>query len=481
MRQIGLEKNKREFHSTKYYVNAVKKETVRTDHPQQRESGQWPPEYRDGLIGTVLKNEDIPYIVICEQVTERGVDNYLIDGIQRVTTIFNYRQGVFKLGNKLENPLIEYQVNRLDEKGKPMRDKSGNLLHDTIVCDIRGKGYKDLPEELQELFDEFQLMEVKHLNCTDDQIGYHLRRYNHAKKMGASQNGITYLDKNIAMRVKKITSTHTFFKDLGNFKPAERNNDTLNRVVLESFMATYFMDRWKSPLKDICFFLNANLQEEMIAVFNKELDSISEVMKETVAEMFTSKNSFLWFVTYHKFCKTGMPSERFIDFMEAFKTHLHGKEWHGKTFDDMNKVSTKKKSCIIEKLQLLEDFMQEFLSTLDEEEGKVGLLDFIKENVKKEAVQEDLELYQDMLDDLILEVNNDTKLLNIENRASLTALVAYACEQDIDVDEWFIQYFKTHASYRKDQKSNFRCMADDLQKFMKKGERNGRKSMAEYI
>ena len=97
MRQIGLEKNKREFHSTKYYVNAVKKETVRTDHPQQRESGQWPPEYRDGLIGTELKNEDIPYIVVCEQVTERGVDNYLIDGIQRVTTIFNYRLGVFQL------------------------------------------------------------------------------------------------------------------------------------------------------------------------------------------------------------------------------------------------------------------------------------------------------------------------------------------------------------------------------------------------
>ena len=272
-----------------------------------------------------------------------------------------------------------------------------------------------------------------------------------------------------------------FFKDLGNFKPAERNNDTLNRVVLESFMAAYFLDRWKSPLKDICFFLNQNLKKEMIATFQQELDSISEVMRESVAEMFTSKNSFLWFVTYHKFCETGMPSERFMDFMEAFKKNLHRKEWHGKSFDDINQVSTKKKSCIIEKLQLLEDFMRRFLFTGKKEEERAGLLDFIKENVNKEAVQEDLALYQDILEDLILEVNHDTKLLEKENRFSLTALVGYACEQDIDVDEWFVEYFRTHTSYRKDQKSNFRCMAEDLQKFMKKGERNGRKSMVEYI
>lgn len=363
MSKIGIERTKRDFHSTKYYVNAIKKETVRTDHPQQRESGQWTPEYRDGLIGTVLKNEDIPYIVVCEQITDNGVDNYLIDGIQRVTTLYNYSVGAFKLGNKMEHPLIEYQVNILDENGNPLRDADGNLLHEVKICDIRGKGFKDLPEELQESFDEYQLMEVKHLDCSDEQIGYHLRRYNHAKKMGASQNGITYLDKKIAMQVKEITTTHTFFKDLGNFKPTERNNDTLNRVVLESIMATYFMDSWKSPLKDICTYLNKNIADDMISKFKAELDSISQVMTDRAAEMFNSKNSFLWFVTYHKFCETGLEPIRFIAYMEAFQETLHCKKWNGSTFDKMNAVSTKKKSCIMEKLQLLEVFMQEYLQS----------------------------------------------------------------------------------------------------------------------
>lgn len=468
MDKIGMEKIKREFHSTKYYVNAVKKETVRTDHPQQRKSGQWATEYRDGLIGTILKNEDIPYIVLCEQVTGRGVDNYLIDGIQRVTTIFNYRVGAFKLGNKVEHPMIEYQINLLDENGRPMRDESGHLLHETVMCDIRGKGYRDLPEELQELFDEYQLAEVKHLNCSDDQIGYHLRRYNHAKKMGASQNGITYLDKKIAMQVKELTSKHTFFKDLGNFKPVERKNDTLNRVVLESIMATYFMEDWKSPLKEICLYLNEHMESHMISVFKEELDFISEVMTDSVAEMFTSKNSFLWFVTLHKFCETGLPMKRFIEFMENFQTEFHCKKWNGTSFDAMNKVSTKKKSYIIEKLQLLEEFMVEFLHIGSEDLKIVGVLEFVKENINGDVTQEDIDFFGDMLEDLTLSVDHNTRLLDQCNRPSLIAMIGYACKRDIDLDEWFVDYFKTHSTYKKNQRENLLFMIKNMKGFMKR-------------
>ena len=146
MQKSGMEKTKRDFHSTKYYVNALDKETVRTDHPLQRSSGQWSEEYRDGLIGTVLKNEDIPYIVICEQILADVIKNYLIDGIQRITTIYNYRRNVFKLGNKVENPLVEYETIKVDEKGNNLRDEDGELIRETVVFDIRGKYYKDLPK-----------------------------------------------------------------------------------------------------------------------------------------------------------------------------------------------------------------------------------------------------------------------------------------------------------------------------------------------
>ena len=473
---IRMEKTKRDFHSTTYYVNAVRNETVKTNHPQQRESGQWTPEYRDGLIGTILKNEDIPYIVICEQITDKGIDNFLIDGIQRITTIYNYRKGLFKLGKKVERPVIEYETNVLDENGKKKRDDDGDLIREIKGCDIRGKGYEDLPRELQEIFDEYQLMEVKHLNCSDEQIGYHLRRYNHARKMGASQNGITYLDKKIAMRVKEITATHTFFKDLGNFTPTEKNNDTLNRVVLESMMSTYFIDCWKSPLRDISSYLNEHLEEEMLTCFEKELDSISAVMTKKAANMFTSKNSFLWFTVYHKFAETGLDAGRFVEFMEEFNNSLHCKKWNGKTFDSMNKVSTKKKSSIIEKLQLLEVFMREYLSAdVIETESKTDVLKFLKTTVNAKVGREDMEFYNDILEDLTLNVDNTSSLLDKCNRPSLIAVVGYACDHDLDLDAWIVEFFQSNSTYMKDQKENFLYMKEHLLNYCQSAVNSGKK------
>ena len=461
MCMVRKEKTKRDFHSTKYYVNALDKETVRTDHPLQRSSGQWGEEYRDGLIGTVLKNEDIPYIVICEQIMEDVIKNFLIDGIQRITTIYNYRRNAFKLGNKVENPIVEYEIIKTDENGNNLRDEDGELIREIVECDIRGKYFRDLPKELQEAFDEYQIMEVKHLNCSDERIGYEIRRYNHAKNMGASQSGITYLNSNIAEEVKNITN-HTFFKDVGNFTKAEKKNDTFSRIILESIMATYFLNKWKSPLKDICSFMNENIDNNMLSEFKNGLDEITCVMSEEVAKMFTSKNSFLWFATYNKFLKLGFKTNRFIEFMEDFNKNLITKKWNGETFEELNKVSTKKKSMIIKKLQLLEEFMNEFLLIKKEDLEEIDVLEFIKENIKPDANLEDIRFYEEMLEELTLEVDNGSKLLEKHNQTSLILIVAYACENDIDLDDWIVEWFKSNKMYFLNQKKNFLHMKESV-------------------
>ena len=466
MQKSGMEKTKRDFHSTKYYINALDKETVRTDHPLQRSSGQWSEEYRDGLIGTILKNEDIPYIVICEQILDDVIKNYLIDGIQRITTIYNYGRNAFKLGSKVENPFVEYEIIKKDDEGNNLRDENGELIRETVVCDIRGKYYRDLPKELQEVFDEYQVMEVKHLNCSDERIGYEIRRYNHTKNMGASQSGITYLNTNIAEQVKDITN-HTFFKDMGNFTKTEKKNDTFSRIILESIMATYFLDKWKSPLKDICVFMNESLDNNMLSTFRNQLDEIVSVMSDEVNEMFTSKNSFLWFVTYNKFTKLGLEPERFIEFMEEFNKNLANKDWNGETFTELNKVSTKKKNLIIVKLQLLEEFMYEFLHINKVDLEEVDTLDFIKENVNSDTIQEDIDFYNDILNDLTLNVNNNTQLLEEHNIPSLLAIVAYSCKEDINIDDWFVDFFKNNNTYIRNQKENYLKMKTSLEDYIK--------------
>ena len=77
-----------------------------------------------------------------------------------------------------------------------------------------------------------------------------------------------------------------------------------------------------------------------------------------------------------------------------------------------------------------------------------------------------MKLYSDILDGLTLEVDNNTNLLSENNRPSLLALVGYACENDIDLDEWIKQWFFANTTYLLDQRENYEIMKDNLSKYM---------------
>ena len=99
------------------------------------------------------------------------------------------------------------------------------------------------------------------------------------------------------------------------------------------------------------------------------------------------------------------------------------------------------------------------------------LLDFVRNNVFKGITNEDLEFYRIVLDDLTVEVDNNSKLLEQQNIKSLTALVAYSSVKDIDLEEWIADYFKRNTTYYKNQKENYLYMVKDLNHFIKrKGE-----------
>ena len=78
-------------------------------------------------------------------------------------------------------------------------------------------------------------------------------------------------------------------------------------------------------------------------------------------------------------------------------------------------------------------------------------------------VLENMEVYNETLDGLAEKTIRDgSKLLNIENRKSLLALVAYSYERDVDLDEWLEQYAAKNNMYFPDQRKNFFHMKKDF-------------------
>lgn len=343
--------------------NMFERGELRKDHPLQRKPDQWNKNDKDGLIVTVIRQEDVDSIKLCEQLGTGGVVLWVIDGLQRLTVLNSYKNGAFKIGNQVEMPVVSFQRVRKDGKGRLRKDEYGSYVYETITYDLRGKSYRDLPVELKERFDNYKIDVVKHLDCTDEEIGYHIRRYNKQKSMNASQNAVTYMD-NIAGEVKKISMNSRFLKDYGTYSAKERSNGTMERIVMESVMCMFHLDQWRKQSKKMGAFLNEKSSKEEFEKLEKNLCRLEKICTEELNMVFTSKDSFIWFTLFDRFTVLGIEDKKFARFLAAFKAGLYREKINGEAFYEIGRNgSTKDKAVIVKKLAYLETLMITFLQT----------------------------------------------------------------------------------------------------------------------
>lgn len=441
---------------------------LRKDHPLQRKPGRWNNSDRDGLVATVLKDEDIDSIKVCEQLTENGVILWVIDGLQRLTTLNSYLNNGFKIGSSVEFPVVTYQAARRDSGGNLIKDEYGSYAYELLKYDLRGKFYKDLPIELKEKFNNYKIDMVKHLNCTDEEIGYHIRRYNKQKSMNGSENAVTYMD-NIAKEVKRISINNQFFKN-DTYRQLERNNGTIERVVTESVMCMFHFDAWKKQSKKMGEFLNKHSNKQEFDRLNENLNRLATIYKDDYKDIFTSKDSFIWFTLFNKFIEMGFEDKRFSEFIDYFKiNNLSEKEINGATFCEVDKnKSTKDKAVIGKKLDILETLLIGFLNSETKPVEKIDLESFVADvlNLDKQVIHDDMNFYNSSLDDLTGKTIKDgSKLLSEENRASLLAMMVYSYQEEVDLDKWLTDYAAKNQMFYADQKRNFLNMKDDFEHY----------------
>lgn len=466
---IGRDKTKKDTYMLKTLLNMFKRKQIDKNHPLQRKPDQWTDEAKSGLVATIIKGEDVDSIKICEQILN-SVEFilWLIDGLQRLTVLEEFRNNAFKIGKALEMPFVYYQK----------ENKNGEM--ETIEYDLRGKFFKDLPEELQDAYDSYAIDVVKHLDCTDEEVAYHIGRYNRQTSMNTNQKNILPMYK-VAKFIKIISDNNVFFKECSTCTEIEKRKGVIDRVVSESIMTMFHLDRWAKG-KTMSKYLNENASEEEFKIFEDELNRLSKIVdKKTTGQLFNSKNSFIWFTVFHKFTSYEISDDRFRDFLIAFQDNLHTKtfnEYDNESFDtyDSNR-STKDKKVVLAKLDMLDKLMREYLHIEDTEiivsaeELEITNEDFISKvvDIPIEDVKQDMSFYETTLDDMETETIKDgSKLLDVANRLSLLAMVAYSYKNDVDIEEWLKDYAANNNMYIKDQKKNFLIMVESLKQYQQK-------------
>ena len=464
---LGRDKTKKDTYMVKTLLNMFKRKQLNKNHPLQRKADQWTDEAKSGLVATVIKGEDIDSIKICEQIlSSTEFILWLIDGLQRLTVLESYRNNAFKIGKSLEMPYVYYQKENED----------GEM--ETIKYDLRGRYFEDLPEELQDAFDSYAIDVVKHLDCSDEEVAYHIGRYNRQTSMNTNQKNILPMYK-VAGFIKKISDNNVFFEECGSYTEIEIRKGVVDRVVSESIMTMFHLDNWTKG-KTMSKFLNENATQKEFEIFESELDRLSKIIdKKTTGKLFNSKNSFIWFAAFHKFTRYGVDDYKFKDFLIAFQNDLHSKtfeEYDNDSFDTYeNNKSTKDKKVVLAKLDMLDKLMREYIHIdeveLSEETKTITPETFVSDMVDMpvEKVKEEMECYEETLDCLENNTIRDgSKLLEMDNRISLLAMVAYSYKNDVDLDDWMEDYAASNNTYFMDQRKNYSHMINDFKQYQKR-------------
>ena len=440
----------------------------------QRKPFQWSNEERNRYICRILSNLPIPEIILCEQNVKGMTISHLIDGLQRLSYAEAFKENHFKVGETgAERHLIQYREYIHDENGNRVLDEDGIPEFELKVCDIVGKSYKDLPDELKKRFNNFNINVTKFFNCTNEQIADHIRDYNNHSAMNNEQSGIVSISTDTARKIKTITEKCGFLKNCGKYTTTNRIKGKLDRMVAEMIMLLFHPNDWKSNVKATYKYLDENAKQEEFDTLSSELDMLESVIEnagDDINAMFTTTYTPMWVAVFHNFLTSGKDLHNFVDFLNAYNSELKDTEVNGVSMADFKDQQSKKKATITGKVDLLIQLMNDYLhiNTTETENDNTELsddtiLNFVKENYKPDANEDDISFYSDLVDDC---VKIDEPVYK-ECHAALIALMAYACSQDKDQDfEKWIDNYKTKSDFSPSQKTNFTYMKRSFDNYL---------------
>ena len=311
-------KIRKQTYSLDMYLKQLKAETIRTDQDVQRLSGQWKPNMVGELLYTVLTENYIPPIILGEETVNGIVRQWLIDGLQRSTSLSLFRYANTKIAKSIDEYMVTYQRKILDGDGNAKRDEKGEIMWESVECDVRGKSYSQLPEELRDRFDGYQIECVIHQDCEATEISKLVRRFNNHTAMNTAQKAFTYADE-FAPEIRNIAKNR-FFLDIYTCSRNDKKNGTVERIVGETALLCNYPDMYKKDTKTSFRLLNENASLSDFDNLNDLLTRLTASVETTteIRGLFNSKNAHIFITAFKTFLEMGHEEKEYGRFLQWF-------------------------------------------------------------------------------------------------------------------------------------------------------------------
>lgn len=173
-------------------IAEINKDKYNFNHPLQRPKNQWSPLAKSELIDSILRDYSIdPVTIVASMIDDneesKDLNNAVIDGVQRMTTLAAFYNNEFKISQKLENePFIIDGISYLPSE----------YLH--------GKKYEELDEAIKYKLDTYDLSVNIFTNVTEKEIRGLFKRKNSGKPLTNAQKNSVNISDDLYAQIRNI-------------------------------------------------------------------------------------------------------------------------------------------------------------------------------------------------------------------------------------------------------------------------------------
>lgn len=191
------------------------KHTLQMDHPIQRQNLQWLDDRlkRSLLIHSILANYPVPPVYcLKEAISEKDYSYSILDGKQRLTTIFDFIDGRY-----------------------PLDTETPSVTIDDTVYELGGKYFTDLDTECQQELLRFKFTIYGFEDADDDLIEEIFFRLNNSTPLSKPQKAMPLCGVENAKFIKSILSDR-FFSEICQFSALQRRKSDDMCTLLQAMM-----------------------------------------------------------------------------------------------------------------------------------------------------------------------------------------------------------------------------------------------------
>lgn len=202
------------------------------NHPMQRKPGQWDDEQQSLLIHSILANFAVPQTYAL-QMFDGDYDSFsVLDGKQRLTTIYDYMKDGFKLSE--DTPTVNIQ------KRMAVTDESGQRKQKITIdeYEIAGMYFSEIDTKLQDKLKDKVLSVIVLTDCTDEEIEDQFYRLNNGTALTKDQKTRVLLGDELSAFIDRVEASE-FFSEKSHksyFTSLQRKRGEVQTCILQTLM-----------------------------------------------------------------------------------------------------------------------------------------------------------------------------------------------------------------------------------------------------